>query len=223
MDMIDRYSQELTIVRHTADGDKRTPVRGAFTSADKVTFRLGVDVEEGDLIEQALPGGKVKTHRAARVIPRMVPARAARITVEVEPVSTKPAVAPRRVKIAGMHPAVSAAAGALFADQHYSRAVFAAFQALEHRVQQQTGITATGVDLMNRAFSPKNPVIDLARHSGRNAKDEREGFHFLMVGAIQALRNPRGHGEELPDGVEEALEYLTLASLLFRRIGAAQA
>jgi uncharacterized protein (TIGR02391 family) len=146
----------------------------------------------------------------------------AHIQASIESVARKPATAPRRVDITGMHPAISAASGALFTDQHYSRAVFAAFQAVEHRVQQDSGLQESGVPLMNHAFG-SNPKIDIARHSGRNADDERMGFRFLFSGAMQAIRNPRGHGVDLPDTAEEALEYLALASLFMRRLDQAAA
>jgi uncharacterized protein (TIGR02391 family) len=214
---LSRIMEPLAIVRRTAEGDTRTNVKGALQS-DKATFAIGVDIEEGDLVEQPVAGGKVKTYRATNVTHHKAPARAARITVQIEPVSTKAAVAPRRVQIANMHPEVSNAAGTLFVDGHYSRAVFAAFQALDHRVQQETGINDSGVSLMHHAFSPQSPLIDLARLGGRNGDDERKGFHLLMAGAILALRNPRGHGQDLPDSPEEALEYLALASGLMRRL-----
>lgn len=107
---------------------------------------------------------------------------------------------------------------ALFANGHYSRAVFEAFRAVEHAVQEATGLTESGVPLMHRVFNPQQPMIDVARHTGRNADDERKGFQFLFAGAIAGLRNPRAHGEELADTRDEALECLALASLLLRRL-----
>jgi uncharacterized protein (TIGR02391 family) len=89
---------------------------------------------------------------------------------------------------------------------------------VEHVVQEKTGLTEAGVQLMHRAFNAVNPMIDVARHDGRNAEDERKGFQFLFAGAIAGLRNPRAHGEELPDTEQEALEYLALASALMRRL-----
>jgi hypothetical protein len=38
---------------------------------------------------------------------------------------------------------------------------------------------------------------------------------------MQAIRNPRGHGEDLPDTADEAVEYLALASALIRRVDTA--
>lgn len=212
--------EEVTIVRRSADGEARVDAF-ALLSTNKATFPLNTDLEEGDLIEKRLPTGKIKIYRATRVTyhsQRGLPASAQRVTVEIAPVTTSPVPADRRVEIAGMHPTVSRVAGALFADGHFSKAVLAAFQAVEHEVQKKSGLTESGVQLMHRAFNPQKPLIDVTRHGGRNAQDEREGFHFLFVGAIAGLRNPRAHGEELLDSEDEALEYLALASTLLRRL-----
>jgi uncharacterized protein (TIGR02391 family) len=215
-----RHMEEVAIIRRSSDGETRVDAF-ALMSAKAATFPLDTDLEEGDLIEQRLPSGKAKLYRATRVTyhsRRGLPASAQRVTAEIEPVTTRPAPADRRVEIPGMHPAVSQAAGALFADGHYSKAVLAAFQAVELQVQTKSGLTETGVPLMHRAFNPQSPIIDVARHDGRNAQDEREGFRFLFAGAMAGLRNPRAHGADLPDSEVEAIEYLALASALLRRI-----
>jgi uncharacterized protein (TIGR02391 family) len=213
-----RIMAPVTIVKRTVDGgEQRVQVHGSVQSR-KAMFNLGVDIDEGDDIEQQVAPDKIRTYRATHVTYHQQPAHMAHVVVEIEPVTLKAPVIARKVDIPNMHPAVSAAAGALFADQHYSRAVFAAFQAVEHRVQQGISSSESGVRLMHRAFDPANAIIDVARHAGRNAVDEREGFRFLFVGAMQAIRNPRGHGEDLPDSAEEALEYLALASLFMRRL-----
>ncbi|MEU9742189.1 TIGR02391 family protein [Micromonospora chersina] len=221
MNALRTISEPVTIVRQTPTGEVRIEAKGSVQSK-KAFFLINVDLEEGDLIEQRLATGKIKIYRAVEVTHYNQPRHMAHIEASIEPVATKGAVAARRVDIAGMHPAISAASGTLFADQHYSRAVFAAFQAVEHRIQQATGLEESGVKLMMQTFGA-NPKIDVARHSGRNAADEREGFRFLFAGAMQAIRNPRGHGVDLPDTAEEALEYLALASLFMRRLDQAGA
>jgi len=215
-----RHIEEVTIIRRSSDGEARVDAF-ALMAAKAATFPFDTDLEEGNLIEQRLPSGKAKLYRATRVTyhsQRGLPASAQRVTAEIEPVTTRSAAADRRVEITGIHPIVSQAAGALFADGHFSKAVLAAFQAVELQVQTKSGLTETGVTLMHRAFNPQSPIIDVARHGGRNAQDEREGFRFLFVGAMLGLRNPRAHGADLPDTETEAIEFLALASALLRRI-----
>ncbi len=124
----------------------------------------------------------------------------------------------RRLGLEGLHPEVLAAASALFTDGHYASAVFEAFKALEGRVQRQSGLDASGRDLMTRAFSGSPPPIDLSVQEGQPGRDEQEGFRFVFMGAMQGIRNPKGHGKITQENPERALEYLALASLLFRRL-----
>ncbi|MBC8990889.1 TIGR02391 family protein [Micromonospora chalcea] len=216
-----RYQETVTIVRQR-DGKQTRESAAALMQSDSATFPVETDLEEGDLIEKPLPTGKTKIYRVTHVTyhtQAALPAYAKRVTAAIEPAATQlaPAVL-QRVEISGLHPTVSRAAGALFANGHYSRAVFEAFRAVEHAVQEATGLTESGVPLMHRVFNPQQPMIDVARHTGRNADDERKGFQFLFAGAIAGLRNPRARGEELADTRDEALECLALASLLLRRL-----
>jgi uncharacterized protein (TIGR02391 family) len=211
-----RIAESLTIIRPSPDGDVRVTVNGSVQTR-KAYFQVNADIQEGDLIEQPIPNGKVRTYRVQNVTYHTRPSHMAHVVAEIEPVAARPPSLPRRVEIAGVHPDISVAAGALFADHHYSRAVFAAFQAVEHRIQQMTGNAESGAKLVNQVFGA-SPSIDVARHSGRNADDERNGFRFLLMGAILALRNPRGHGQDLPDTAEEAIEYIALASAMMRRL-----
>jgi hypothetical protein len=47
---LDRIGEPLTIVRHTATGEVRIQVVGSVQSR-RALFKIGTDVEEGDLIE----------------------------------------------------------------------------------------------------------------------------------------------------------------------------
>lgn len=215
-----RVSEKLTLIRQGANGEERIEIYGAVQE-HKALFGIDADVEEGDLIEKPLPTGKVKRYKITNVTYHNSPGistHAHHVTASIEPVRTQAQVSRRRVELPGLHPKISDAAGALFADGHYSRAVLAAFQAVEHEVQQKTQLNESGVSLMHKAFNPASPLISVARHTGRNAQDEQEGFRFLFAGAMGGLRNPRAHGVDLPDSEQEALEYLALASALMRRL-----
>lgn len=125
---------------------------------------------------------------------------------------------PQQLALHGLHDAVIESAGALFADEHYSQAIFEALKALEARVQEQTGVDAFGRELMDRAFKGESPPIDLRHAAGRSGDDEQEGFRFIFMGVMQGIRNPKGHGLVRQDDPERALEYLALVSLLSRRL-----
>jgi hypothetical protein len=162
--LLARNYEPITIVRAGPHGDIRIQVQG-LVQTDKAIFPVDTDVTEGDVIEKSLPTGGTKAYRASRVTVHNapgVPVHAHHVTAEIEPAGmVRPSATPRRITLPGLHPAVSAAAGALFVDGHYSRAVFAAFQAVEHAVQQTTGLATSGVPVMHQAFNPKAAKINV--------------------------------------------------------------
>jgi uncharacterized protein (TIGR02391 family) len=112
------------------------------------------------------------------------------------------------------HPTVLDVAGSLFRDGHYRQAVLDAYIALNKAVQAKSGRPdLDGSSLMQHVFSPKNPVLKLS-----NDQTEQQGVMHLFSGAIQAIRNPNAHNLDENDSqaVEEVLERLAFASLLFR-------
>jgi uncharacterized protein (TIGR02391 family) len=135
-----------------------------------------------------------------------------------------PRVAPvRRLTFENLHSAVQSAAGELFADGHYETSVSEAFKSIEVRVRELTGLTRSGAALMGDAFRADGSALDVAGHEGRTGDDEREGFMHLFRGAMIGIRNPGAHELFQPADPQQALEYLGFASLLHRRIDAAEA
>jgi hypothetical protein len=63
----------------------------------------------------------------------------------------------------------------------------------------------------------------VAGHGGRTGDDEREGFMHVFRVAMIGIRNPGSHELFKPGDPQQALKYLGFASLLHRRIDAAEA
>ena len=117
-----------------------------------------------------------------------------------------------------IHPAVIALVRELFDGGHFAQATFEAFKFVEKQVQRHTGLPDSGRKLMTRAFLGDNPVVRLTRMTSPSERDEQEGYGFLFVGATLAIRNPRGHEVAVDDDQQTCLDYLSLASLLLRRL-----
>ena len=133
-------------------------------------------------------------------------------------------VAPvRRLTFENLHSAVQSAAGELFADGHYETSVSEAFKSIEVRVRELTGLNRSGAALMGDAFRADGSALDVAGHEGRTGDDEREGFMHLFRGTMIGIRNPGAHELFKSGDPQQALEYLGFASLLHRRIDAAEA
>ena len=106
----------------------------------------------------------------------------------------------------------------LFDDGHYSQATFEAFKYLDKEVARISKLGQTGYKLMMSAFQDQSPAIVLSDLATESGKDEQKGYQFIFSGSVMAVRNPRGHEYKIRDSIDECLDYLSLVSLLLRRI-----
>ncbi len=117
-----------------------------------------------------------------------------------------------------MHPSVVFAAKRLFKDGHFSQAIFEVCKLLNKRVQEVSGLDIDGKALMLTALSANNPKVRINRNISTTDKDEQEGFMHIFAGVMHGIRNPKGHEiYDLRDPIR-ALEYLSMLSLLFRKL-----
>lgn len=220
--MLEDMYKQMTRTRIAPDGtEERVEIR-AHVQSSAVYLPITTDVEEDDLLERKLPNGNTQTLRLTQVTHNEgsgVATHLAHIRAEYESARSRPQVTQRTVTIPGLHASVSAIAGALYEDGHYSRAIGAAFQAVEARVQTLTGSGEVGQKLMGSALGG---TLDVTTSVGANRDSERDGFKLLFMGAMAGLRNPRAHGMEVPVDSAEALEALAFASLLMRRLDKAE-
>ena len=117
-----------------------------------------------------------------------------------------------------LHPTVRRVAGPLVAGKHLNQALLNVCIALNNAVQDvAVQPTLDGSALMQRVFSPNNPILRCAQDT-----TEQQGWMFLFTGAIMAIRNPRAH-RLLDDLTEtEAMEWLIFLSALFRALDTAE-
>jgi len=118
-----------------------------------------------------------------------------------------------------LHPRVLAASEKLFRDRHFSQAVFEAFKALEEYVKRKTGIkNRAGKSLMGYVFNESNPILKIKYSLPDTAKEEQEGFKLIFMGAMLGIRNPKAHYEIIQRDRVRTIQYLALASLLFKTV-----
>lgn len=120
------------------------------------------------------------------------------------------------------HSAVVFSSKKLFRDGYYSQAIFEACKVLDKRVQEDSGLTLSGKPLMSNAFSKNNPKIVLNESKSQSDIDEQEGFMYIFMGVMQGVRNPKGHEILNIKDPYRALDYLSLVSLLLKRLDEAK-
>ncbi len=102
----------------------------------------------------------------------------------------------------------------LFVDGHYVRAVEEAYKCLNNVVKDKSQLSLDGQDLMNQAFSEKNPILKLSQLKTVSQKDEQKGYMLIFGGCMTGIRNPRAHEHKKTDPPETALEMLVWANHL---------
>jgi uncharacterized protein (TIGR02391 family) len=116
-----------------------------------------------------------------------------------------------------LHPTIQSAASSLFATNHYPQAILAACTALDKAVQAKVQRPElNGKQLMDVAFTPKNPVLRLSQQD-----NEQTGFMLLYQGVMLAIRNHYAHNDTDIDPTR-ALEWLSFISALFYKLDEAQ-
>jgi uncharacterized protein (TIGR02391 family) len=117
-----------------------------------------------------------------------------------------------------LHPKVLAASGKLLQNRHYSQAIFEAFKTLEEYVREKSGRSEYGEYLMSIVFNENNPILKIKYSRPDTAMDEQKGFRFIFMGAMAGIRNPKGHHTIIQRDRARTLQYLALASLLFKTV-----
>lgn len=102
---------------------------------------------------------------------------------------------------------------------NYFHAVFEAAKGLAQRIRDMTTIKLDGASLVDRVFSSESPILVLNTLQTETEKSEHKGFAALLKGCFSAIRNPLAHEPKiLWEGEDDAADYLTLISLLHRKL-----
>lgn len=110
----------------------------------------------------------------------------------------------------------------LFTDGHYARAVEEAFKLLNNAVKERSGSSKDGADLMRDVFSANSPALKLNDLRSQSQQDEQRGYMDLYAGSMTGIRNPRAHDHKSDDQPQVALELLTMANHLMRKLETAK-
>lgn len=103
--------------------------------------------------------------------------------------------------------------------ENYFHAVFEATKGLAQRIRELSGVQADGAALVDKVFSIERPILAFNTLQTETEKTEHKGFAALLKGCFAAVRNPLAHEPKiLWSGEDDAADYLTLISLLHRKL-----
>lgn len=120
-----------------------------------------------------------------------------------------------------VHPDVLQACRAELLQDNYFHAVLEATKSVAEKIRARTGLVCEGAALVDGAFGRSNGLPLLAFNSLQTDSEcsEHVGMMNIIKGMFSAFRNPTAHE---PKGswvvTEEALDLLSLVSLLHRRL-----
>jgi uncharacterized protein (TIGR02391 family) len=123
----------------------------------------------------------------------------------------------------GVHANVLVFCEAEFLQENYFHAVFESTKSVADRLWVMTGLEGDGALLVDDACAiGKRPTPPLAFNLLRNETEQNEhkGLAMLMKGMFSAFRNTTAHIPKVkwPISEEDALDIMTLASLIHRRL-----
>jgi uncharacterized protein (TIGR02391 family) len=137
--------------------------------------------------------------------------------------------APASVYPGTLHPSLDKP-GRLLIDGHPVQGAVEAMQLVEARIKELAARggplpddTRYGHRLATYAFNPSNgPILNATRSVHGRDDGEQDGWKFLFMGAMAALRNPLAHKAYQPTDPVEASELIVFASMLMRSLDLAE-
>jgi uncharacterized protein (TIGR02391 family) len=118
-----------------------------------------------------------------------------------------------------VHPETLKFCKAELLQDNYFHAIFEATKSLAQRVRTLSELQSDGAALVDEAFSLKKPLLAFNALQTETEKSEHAGFAMLLKGCFSAIRNPLAHEPKVMwNGEDDAADYLTLISLLHRKL-----
>jgi uncharacterized protein (TIGR02391 family) len=119
-----------------------------------------------------------------------------------------------------VEPEVLAFCRAELLQDNYFHAVLEATKSVAAKLRQMTGLGSDGATLVQDALGGGDPRVRINNFTTDTEKGEQRGFANLLVGLFGTFRNPTAHAPRLewPMGEEDALDLLSLASYVHRRL-----
>lgn len=104
---------------------------------------------------------------------------------------------------------------------NYTGAIDDAIFYIRDIIREKSNLEIDGEDLINQAFSEKNPKIQLSKLRTKHDKNIQNGMRESLIGIWKLIRNTRSH-EKHEDGNLDALSIILYINYLSKIIGKAK-
>jgi uncharacterized protein (TIGR02391 family) len=123
----------------------------------------------------------------------------------------------------GVHKDVLTFCKAELLDENYFHAVFEAMKSIAAKIRRLAGLTSDGAELVTQAFAlgrDGRPLLAINELKTDTDRGEQRGFANLLIGLFGTIRNPAAHNPKIewPMAEQDALDILTMASLIHRKL-----
>lgn len=125
-----------------------------------------------------------------------------------------------KLELRNAHPTIYQYCSAELLAENYFHTVFEATKSIAETIRQRTGLTEDGSELIDKAFSIRNPMIQINDLSTETKESEHKGFANLIKGVFGMFRNTTAHSPRIIWKINEndALDILSTISLIHRRL-----
>lgn len=105
-------------------------------------------------------------------------------------------------------------------DQNYFHAVLESIKGIAQRIRDMSGLPNDGAELVNNAFSVKNPILKINSLKTETEISEQKGFSNILVGLFGSVRNPVAHAPKTswPMSEHDALDIFSMVSFIHRKL-----
>ncbi|NKX32011.1 TIGR02391 family protein [Alteromonadaceae bacterium A_SAG1] len=105
-------------------------------------------------------------------------------------------------------------------DENYFHAVLEAIKGIAQRIRDMSSLPTDGAELVNTAFSVKNPLLKINSLTTDTEVSEQKGFSNMLVGLFGLVRNPVAHAPRTSWAMSEqdALDILSTVSFIHRKL-----
>ncbi len=129
----------------------------------------------------------------------------------------------QKLRARSVHPDVVKFCRAELLVDNYFHAVLEATKSVADKIRDKSGSTQDGASLVDSVFAGSTPALAINSLQTETERSEQAGFVNLLKGMFGTFRNVTGHAPKIkwPIEEEDALDLLSLASYLHRRVDAA--